>query len=130
VLVCAAVVERVLAGPAVALRRVEAPLVVERTPVEEPLVTLVTVAELEWPWNPLAAITASAPESATATAITPRVIALIRRRPASRARIARRRASSAWLGLGRAATLRTPLGSFRSTPLIGHRLSGRSPGSR
>ena len=137
VVVCAALVDRsVLARVAVSelaalLERVAAPfVVVERTPVAEPVVELVTVVVLEWPWKPSAAITASAPESATAAATTPRVIALIRRRPASRARIARRRASSAWLGPGREAPVRASLGSFRSIPLIGARLSGRSPRPR
>jgi hypothetical protein len=47
-----------------------------------------------WPWKALAATTASAPESAAAAATIPRVIAEIRRRPASRARTARRLACS------------------------------------
>jgi hypothetical protein len=49
------------------------------------------------PWKPLAASTARAPDRATTAATIPRVIALIRRNPASRALIARRAAASAGL---------------------------------
>ena len=63
-----------------------------------------------WPWKPLAATTARAPESAAAAASIPRVIAEIRRRPASRARIARRVARSGPLlaGIRRGLTWRPP----------------------
>jgi hypothetical protein len=63
-----------------------------------------------WPWKPLAATTARAPESAAAAARIPRVIAEIRRRPASRARIARRVACSGPLlaGSRRELTWRPP----------------------
>jgi hypothetical protein len=54
-----------------------------------------------WPWNPFAAITARPPDNATTAATMPRVIAEIRRSPASRVLIARRLANSARLSAER-----------------------------
>jgi hypothetical protein len=56
---------------------------------------LVCTVAAELPLKPLAASTASSPDSAAAVAAAPRVIADTRRRPESRARIARR---FAWSG--------------------------------
>jgi hypothetical protein len=59
------------------------------------------------PWKPLAASTTRAPDRATTAATIPRVIAVIRRNPASRALIARRVAAPA--GLRSGARCRRPL---------------------
>ncbi len=50
---------------------------------------LLDVEVAVWPWKAFAAISASAPESATTAAATQRVVAEIRRRPASRRATAR-----------------------------------------
>jgi hypothetical protein len=55
---------------------------------------LLGVFEMVRPWKACAAISASAPVSTTTPAVTQRVTAQIRRRPASRALIARRVAVS------------------------------------